>query len=82
MKKLICRLIGHDIDQCDCYAVECLRCGLVWDWMDGPPRNDLLWWLGWARLHAGFRITTIRFWLVCPDCGGRLGKHKPDCMPF
>ncbi len=78
--RLICRLIGHNIDPCDCYATECFRCGLTFDW-DKPPRNDLGFWLDHLWLIEWATLRPIRWWLKCPTCGGRFGRHVGNC-PF
>jgi len=68
MKKLVCFLIGHDIDPCDCYASECFRCGLVFDW-ESPPRSDIGFWLDWYALKRRLR-------------GIRDNRSPDDSIPF
>ena len=83
-RKLICWVIGHNTDQCDDYATECFRCGLLFDF-DRRPRSDLGFWLTyyyWTGLHGRW-LWQLREWWKCPWCGRRFGKHDQDkCCPF
>lgn len=90
-RKVACITIGHNIDPCDDYAVQCFRCGLTFHY-DRPPRNDVGFWLNWLEFKK-----TIREFLKpaprrCEVCGEKArlvngficGKAKcaDDWMPF
>ncbi len=71
-RKAVCRVIGHDIDPCDCYASKCYRCGLVFDWCD-PPRDDLPFMLMFLSFKRFFRdLMSGRVFL----------RDKNDYIPF
>lgn len=71
--RLICKLIGHCIDPCDCYASECYRCGFLFPW-NNPPRSDLGFWLTWFDFQG--RLRSALSGRLCEVCGNRLRKGK------
>lgn len=85
MKRLICRLIGHDFEPeaAHYYGLySCRRCG--YEDRDGRPPS----WLevvryrlrGWIR----DRRHDFRKWWKCSDCGRHFGRHDEtvDHLPF
>lgn len=88
-RKVACLAIGHNIDPCDCYAEECFRCGLTFNF-DKPPRNDIGFWLDYFEFKNWWRASFLG--RQCECCGCRLkrgqdwicdsNKCADDWMPF
>lgn len=81
---LLCRWWGHNFDP---VAHEhgigyCMRCEQY------PPESEtgLRVWLRTVRWRLIVRMNHLRYdarrWWRCADCGGRLGRHNDQCIPF